>query len=337
MPKRWSVKDPVILREATAVNPGVARFVFTDDYSIFHYSKMPDQIPRKGEAVARMAVHSLRAILRDGIPTHMLDFEPPKSIVVKLLRILDPAKGELKTDDRCRLVPLQVIYRNSLPEHASVRSRLASGELRLEDIGLDELPAPGVPLRAPLIEFTTKLEEIDRFLSPAEAQQLARLSKRQFEEMIEMTCRINGVLCGLAKRVGMECLDGKIEFGIDEAGQIMLVDTAGTPDENRFQLDGLDVSKQVLRDQYYQCGLKQDILKWVAEGRPRSTWPKPQPLPSAVIELVSAMYASLCEQWTGETIWAAPALREVALKIKHLQDSKTTYSCNVRPAAAQDQ
>ncbi len=316
MPKRWSVKDPVILREATAFQPGLARFVFTDDYSVFHYSKMPDRIPRKGEAVARMAAHSLRAISREGIPTHMVGFQAPNSLVVKLLRILDPAIGELQGDDLCRLVPLQVIYRNSIPAHASVRSRLASGELRLEEIG-------------------PKLEEIDRFLSPGAAQQLALLSDKQFEEIVRMTCQVNCVLCGLAKLAGLECIDGKVEFGLDQDGQVILVDTAGTPDENRFQLDGLDVSKQVLRDQYSQSGLKFDIHKWVAEGRPRSTWPKPEALPSQFIELVSTMYISLCERWTGETIWGAPPLREVAQKIKDFHDSRTGHSTEVSPSAVQ--
>ncbi|MFB6177888.1 MAG: phosphoribosylaminoimidazolesuccinocarboxamide synthase, partial [Halobaculum sp.] len=40
-----SVKEFVIEREPTETARGRGRFAFTDDYSVFDWGKMPDEIP----------------------------------------------------------------------------------------------------------------------------------------------------------------------------------------------------------------------------------------------------------------------------------------------------
>lgn len=315
MPKRWSTKDCEVLEAPTAERLGRAGFQFTDDYSVFHYSKMPDCIPDKGEALARIAAHSLRRVAHAGVPTHLLDFTPPRRLEVRLARILDPAELRLQPSDRCRLVPLQVIYRNSIPEHASVRRRLAQGRVSLADLGLSFLPEPAAQLQRPIIEYTTKLEEIDRFVSRSEAAQLAGLSPDQLSRIEELTVTVARTITDLAAERGLECADGKIEFALDDAGQPLLVDTAGTPDENRLLLNGVNVTKQVLRDHYLALGLERDVQAWAAAGRPRASWPSPPRLPADLLALVADLYRGLCERWTGTRIWDGPSIEDVAREI----------------------
>lgn len=327
MSKRWSTKNLHIVEAVTDARSGVGIFEFTDDYSVFHFSKMPDPIPAKGEAVARMAVFTLRMLADAGIPTHLLEFEPPKRMRFRLVRVIDPSQG-LSPTDHNRLIPLQVIYRNQLPPGASVFRRLAAGSVTLEQLGLDAAPVPGQRLARPLIEFTTKLEEIDRFITPEAAQQLAGLSDEQFAELRSLTLRINALISARAEQVGLLHADGKFEFALDDRGQIMLVDTAGTPDENRFLYHGLHVSKQVLRDYYLVRGLEKDIQVWAAQGRPRAAWPKPEPLPQAYVHAATELYRSVCERWTGESVWGAPTLESCAQRFAALQPEAA------RPASA---
>lgn len=319
MPKRWSTKDVDIMREPTATEPGLATFRFTDDYSVFHYSKMPDQIPDKGEALGRMAAYSLTRLAAAGVPTHMVKFEPPRTMHVALLRVLDPAKGELEAGDCARLVPLQVIYRNRLPPGASVYRRLKAGKVTLAELGLTALPSPGEALDEPIIEFTTKLEEIDRFITHAEAKALAKLSDAQFADIKRLAKVINTVVSEIATERGLTYADGKVEFGLAGDGSVMLVDTAGTADENRFTLEGVHVTKQLLRDFYLQRGLEADVQTWVANGRPRSDWPKPERLPAELLALSAEMYRSLCECWTGETVWGAEPLATLTAQLRPWQ------------------
>jgi phosphoribosylaminoimidazole-succinocarboxamide synthase len=310
--KRWSTKTPQVETPAAPGRAGRAAFLFTDDYSVFHFSKMPDRIPDKGEVIARMGHASLRAIERAGVRTHLAGFRPPRTIVVRLFNVLDPARGELRVADVARLVPLQVIYRNQLPPGASLYRRAAAGSVTPGDLGLDALPAPNVPLATPIVEFTTKLETIDRFVGAAEAEALACLPAGLFADMRAATLEVNAVLCRHARERGLVLADGKLEWGVDEDGGLVLVDVAGTPDENRFLAGDLDVSKQVLRDYYHGFGLEADVRRLAASGLPRSQWPVPPALPTDLLAAVAEMYRALCERWTGERIWQTLPLEIVA-------------------------
>ena len=41
------------------------------------------------------------------------------------------------------LIPLEIIYRNGLPEGSSVFKRLEQGKITFKDLGLDHYPKPG--------------------------------------------------------------------------------------------------------------------------------------------------------------------------------------------------
>jgi len=319
MPKRWSTKTLEIVEPPRPKKSGIGMLEFTDDYSVFHYSKMPDRIPDKGEALCRMAVSTLRAVEAAGIPTHFRRFIAPKRMEIDLLRVLDHAAGELDWGDKARIVPLQFICRNQLPQGASVFRRLAAGTVSLADLGLDALPGIGQRLKPPLIEFTTKLEEIDRFISRAEAMEIARLDGEQMAAAETLVRQVNEVVTARAEQLGLVHADSKVELGIDGDGELMLIDTAGTPDENRFVINNFHVTKQILRNFYLSRGLEEDVQKWAAEGRPRSTWPVPERLPAELIEATADMNRALAERWTGEKIWGAPPLEEVVSRLGELQ------------------
>ena len=310
--KRWSTKCPRIEISPMPAKAGVAIFEFTDDYSVFHFSKMPDRIPDKGEVIARMGYKSLRTIERAGIGTHLIKFRPPRSLEVRLLNVLDPATGELSVGETARLVPLQVIYRNLLGPGASVYRRAADGKVMPRDLGLAQLPPPNTPLTEPIIEFTTKLESVDRFVLEDEALAISCLTQAQFNRLRAMTLEINALLTRHADACGLILADGKVEYGVDDAGDLILVDVAGTPDENRFTLDGIEVSKQVLRDYYHGFGLEAEVMRLAASGLPRQEWPAPRRLPPDLIGAVAEMYRALCERWTGERVWNAKPLESAA-------------------------
>ncbi|MDG9701981.1 phosphoribosylaminoimidazolesuccinocarboxamide synthase [Streptomyces sp. DH37] len=311
MPKRFSTKDMTVLEEPTDDRPGLGRFEFTDDYSVFHYGKMPDRLPGKGEACCRIAAFNFGLLARAGVLTHYRGFRPPDLMDFDLLRVVDPRVSALGPSDVNHLVPLQVIFRNLIPEGSSVLRRLRLGRLTPADIGLERPPESGTVLERPVIEYTTKLEEIDRFVGREEAAAIGGLDGDRQAELEERTRLIDEVVTGHARGLGLVHADGKVEFGRDGRGRLILVDHAGTPDEARLLLDGAHVGKQVLRDHYAATGLQARVEEWVREGRPRSTWPTPEPLPSEVVELVAEMYRSLCEVWTGERVWGAQDLDRV--------------------------
>ncbi|MFD0392634.1 phosphoribosylaminoimidazolesuccinocarboxamide synthase [Streptomyces nogalater] len=81
----------------------------------------------------------------------------------------------------------------------------------------------------PVIEYTTKLEEIDRFVGREEAAAIGGLDARQQAELEDRTRLVAEVVAGHARRVGLVLADGKVEYGRDARGRLILVDHAGTP------------------------------------------------------------------------------------------------------------
>lgn len=308
MPVLHSTKNLQIIEPPTTTREGVGTFEYTDNYTVFHYGRMPDLIPGKGEAICRMAVFNFTMLEAAGVRTHFRRFIAPNRIEFDLARVPDPDAGPLPPGAGNYLIPVQVLFRNELPQGSSVHRRLAAGTLTLSEIGLDAIPAVGEKLPHPLIEYATMLEEVNRFIGGPEAQRLAALSDEQFQAMRDTTITVNEVLTGHAHELGLNHCDGKLEFLVSSDARIVLADSPGTPDESRLMFNAVHCGKQVLRNWYADNGLEMPISKLIAEGVPRSQWSQPTPLPPEFLPVMSDLYRSLSETWTGERLWNAPDL-----------------------------
>jgi len=308
--KMGSVKDLMIEKKPTETETGIGVFKFTDDYSVFDYGKMPDTIPMKGEALCRMAAYNFQELEKIGIKSHFKKLVSGNEMQVNIVRVLFPQKGELEEGMNNYLVPLEVIFRNSLPEGSSVFKRVKKGETTFEKLGLDKEPAPGEKLTKPIMDVSTKLEPTDRYLTWEEAQEISRLTKEEMEELKEKALRINGFLSKRAEEIGLEHADGKVEFAMNPKRELVLVDVCGTLDENRFLHNGVHVSKQVLRDYYKTTPWYEVIEKEKAEGKGHGEFTVPPSLPRELIEITANMYKSVCETWTGEKTFNAPSIEE---------------------------
>lgn len=318
MPVLHSTKNLEVIEPPTATREGVGVFEYTDNFTVFHYGRMPDLIPGKGEATCRMAVFNFMMLEAAGVPTHFRRFIAPNRIEFDLARVPDPAAGAPAPDARNYLAPVQVIFRNELPPGSSVHHRLAAGTLRLSDLGLQSVPAVGGKLQHPLIEYATMLEAANRFIGAPEAQRLAGLSDDQFREMGDITMKVNEVITGHASELGLSHCDGKAEYLVSGDARIVLADSPGTPDESRLMHGGVHCGKQVIRDWYVAHGIEVPVQRLIAGGIPRSRWPEPVRLPPGFMPVMSDMYRSLCEAWTGERIWNAPGLQAATRAVHRL-------------------
>ena len=310
-----SVKSLEIFERPTAEQFGKGVFVFSDDYSVFDYGKMPDVIPGKGEALARMASWNMQRLANElGIKSHLRGFTAPNRMDVNLVRVLYPGKDEITRETANYLIPLEIIFRNSLPSGSSVFKALDSGELTLEDLGLESRPEPGQKLETPVLDVTTKLEVSDRRIKWDEAQRMSALSDDEMARVRETALKINSFLNKRAAETGLEHADGKVELGLGPDREIVLVDVCGTPDENRFLFNGFHISKQVLRDYYNKTPWAEEVTKAI-KTVPKEQWPAPQKLPEGLISAVSNMYRAVCEEWTGEKVWNA-SLQESINRIR---------------------
>ncbi|WP_067472985.1 phosphoribosylaminoimidazolesuccinocarboxamide synthase [Nocardia amamiensis] len=314
MPVLHSTKNLKILDPPTPAREGVGVFEYTDHFSVFHFGRMPDTIPGKGEATCRMAVFNFAMLEAAGVRTHFRRFIAPNRIEFALARVPDQhtrAAGSY-------LIPVQVLFRNELPAGSSVHRRIASGELTPAELGLDGIPAIGEALRRPAIEYATMLDEVNRFIPPSEAQRRAGLSRAQFQAMRTIAVTVNDVLTRRARAVGLSHSDGKAEFLVSGDRRLVLADSPGTPDESRLMYNGVHCGKQVLRNWYVRNGFEVPVSTLIAQHIPRDQWPRPARLPAEFVPVMSDLYRSLAETWTGEKHWGAPDLQAATQAVARL-------------------
>lgn len=337
-----SVKEFRVEKAATPDRLGRGRFVFTDDYSIFDWGKMPDQIPKKGESLCTMGAANFELLEDGGVDTHYrgvydkgdaasLDTvtRPSREMVIDLTRVPElPNEGREYDYEAFHtaagtnyLIPLEIVFRNRVPVGSSLRSRVAP-----TDVGLDREQWPDEPidLPEPIIEFTTKYEESDRQLSRKEAAHIA--GNAAIDDLEAIAREVNDIITRRASDVGMHHEDGKIEC-LYYDGDIRVADVVGTFDENRFSYDGQQLSKEVLR-QYH----KRTRSDWVdaveqakldAKERDIADWRalcdrEPQPLPQNVVHAMSDLYTAGTNVYVERELFDAPSLPDAVETVENL-------------------
>ncbi|MBO8181570.1 MAG: phosphoribosylaminoimidazolesuccinocarboxamide synthase [Archaeoglobus sp.] len=331
-----SVKDLTILKKPTAKKAGTGIFFFSNRYSVFDYGEMPDKIENKGSSLCLTSAYFFEELEKKGIKTHYLGLvedgkvrkldeieKPVNEMQVRLFRVIKPVKkngydySKFKEGMVNYLVPLEVIYRNFLPEGSSVFSRLERGELRLEDLGLKDYPTPGMMLEKPLIDFSTKLEDGDRYLSVEEAKKISGLGDK-FEELVKTTKEINELITARVSEIGVRNEDGKVEFAVNEKGELTLVDAVGTLDECRFSMNGFQLSKEILRRHYRKTYWYKRLRVTKGVENWRKILGRPPNLPEELRDGVARMYQAFANEVIGKKFFDVPSLREVVKELKDL-------------------
>ncbi len=337
-----SVKDLSVSKEPKDTYPGIGIFTFSDRYSVFDWGEMPDHIKNKGRALCIIGAYFFERLNDLNINNHYRRLycakkpvtlselkKPTDSMVVNILHVLKPElKGnnydysEYKHIYSNYLVPLEVIYRNTLPPGSSIFKRLDNGGIHLKDFGLEKKPVPGQKLKEPFIEFSTKLEITDRFITQDEARDISGLGQEEIERIKELTLLINALITSELDKVGLANEDGKLEFGIDGKRRILVVDVFGTLDECRFTYDDKPVSKEIARDFYRDSTWYKQAEK--AKKKDRVNWKSlvktaPPPLPERLCELISQAYQASCNGITGKQWFDVPTLQEILQEINYIR------------------
>ncbi len=290
------------VKEVYEVSPTELEFRFTNDISVFD-KHIPSEIPHKGETLAATATHWFDLCSRLGIPHHFLRRSGPTAMRVKRVEVV-PKPRTLGPHPKNYLVPLEVIVRYYVA--GSLWDRIKAGQVPAEKLGFPagKTLAYGEPLPAPYFEVTTKLEPVDRLLTEPEALELAAIDRSQLNEMREMILKIDTAMQKEIEPRGLLHVDGKKEFAIDRDGRLMVVDTFGTADEDRFwDRDAyqrgrqVEFSKEFVRQHYRQSGYYDELQKARASGAPEPPIP---PLPPLLVDEVSRLYTTVYERLTGE-------------------------------------
>jgi phosphoribosylaminoimidazole-succinocarboxamide synthase len=343
-----SVKDLEITKKPTQNAMGVGRFHFSDRYSVFDWGEMPDHIPSKGAALCLMGAYCFEKLEETGVKTHyrgLIDKtgrlatfketrQPTSTMEVNLVNVYKPktrlAQGKVEYDysmytpnlKNC-LIPLEIIYRNGLPEGSSVFKRLEQGKITIQDLGLDHTPKPGERFKKPIFDVSTKLEETDRYVTWEEAKKTAGLTNIELIAVKAVLAKVNDTITEMACHAKLENEDGKIELAFDSQRILMVVDVIGTLDECRFTYDGVHVSKEIARQFYKKTQWYPDVeeAKKTAEAKGVKDWrnickSQPPKLDPALKAIISEMYMAAANETTNRNLFDAPPLAQVIGKYR---------------------
>jgi len=289
------------VKDVYEISDSELEFVFTDRISVFD-KIIPSEIPHKGETLARTSAFWFELCKELGITTHYLNLVPPNRMRVKRVRVLQPKQITRQTSNY--LIPLECITRYFL--YGSLWERMQKGSIKPVELGFTAGHSvyQGEQMPMPFFEVTTKLEKVDRPIGRDEAKSIAGLTDEEFASLRKMALVIDEEMDARIRPRGLVHVDGKKEFAFDEKRQLMVVDTFGTADEDRFWDEEelkkgryVERSKEFVRQHYRRTGYYDKLMKARETGDEEPPIP---PLPKETVEAVSKVYIKIYEDLTGE-------------------------------------
>ena len=182
-------------------DPDVVIVDYKDDATAFNGIKK-GSIAGKGVINNRMSNHMMRKLEAEGIPTHLIEELSERETAVKKVSI----------------VTLEVIVRN-----------ISAGSFA-KRFGVEE----GIVFDDPTIEFSYKNDDLgDPLMNAYHAVALKVATWEEIDLIKNYAFRINTLLKGFLKSVGIDLVDFKLEFGKTSDGKIVLADEI-SPDTCRL-------------------------------------------------------------------------------------------------------
>lgn len=277
-------------------------FKFTDNISVFD-KIIPSSIPYKGMSLCLTSYHWFSLLNDFGIKNHFIELIDKNVMkVTKLDVIYDYSKITTKTTNY--LIPLEVIVRYYAA--GSLMDRIEKGEINPESLGFPKgyKVKYGDKLPSPFFEVTTKLEKVDRPLTEEEALKISGLTKENMKSLKDMSLKIDTIIHREIEKRGLIHVDGKKEYGMDKNRNIIVIDTFGTADEDRFwdaeqykKGKFIELSKEEVRQYYRSIGYFDKLME---ARKNHKEEPEIPPLPEEKIKQVSNLYIDMYTRLTGK-------------------------------------
>lgn len=289
------------VKEVYEVSENELEFLFTNNISVFD-QVIPSQIPCKGEVLCRCAEFWFGQV-KDIVKTHFIKTVSGNKMRVKRVNVIYDY-DKINNGTINYLIPLEFVLR--WYNAGSLYASMVSGKLKPEDAGFEKghKPVYGEALPEPLFEQTTKLEETDRKLTTDEALKISGLTSEELQEIKEICIKIDERMGEEVRKRGLMHADGKKEFGMNDKREIMILDTFGTPDEDRFwdvkefeKGNIVEFSKEFVRKYYEEISHKSKLDEARENGLPEPPIP---PLPDDMIKRTTDLYVNLFEKITGK-------------------------------------
>ena len=201
MEKREQLYEGKAKKVFATENPDCVIVSYKDDATAFNGLKK-GTISGKGVVNNKMSNYLMQLLEKEGVPTHYVEELNDRETVVKKVSI----------------VPLEVIIRN-----------VAAGSFS-KRLGVEE----GTALKTTILEFCYKNDDLgDPMVNDYHILAMGYATEEDLNTIKTLTFKINEFLKDFFKKINVDLIDFKIEFGKTADGQIVLADEI-SPDTCRF-------------------------------------------------------------------------------------------------------
>jgi len=276
------------VRDVYAVDDDRLVIVATDRISAFDCI-LPTAIARKGEVLTSLSKFWFEK-LAEITPNHLVTIDPQQ--MPETIRKAESLRGRSMLVRRTDVFPVECVVRGYLVG-SGWKDYLRSGEVCGHKLPEDLLESAELP--EPIFTPSTKAEEgHDENITEAQVRELLGADTANY--LRDTSLRLYNEARRYALSRGIIIADTKFEFGVDQNGEIILVDEVLTPDSSRFWpaesyspgKSQPSFDKQFVRDYL-------ETLDW--DKRP----PAP-PLPAEVATATTERYLEAYRLLTGEDL-----------------------------------
>ncbi|MDR7231254.1 phosphoribosylaminoimidazole-succinocarboxamide synthase [Caulobacter sp. BE264] len=263
-------------------------------------------VPGKGQVLTQTARFWFDATA-DICPNHVLAYPDPNVLIGKRLEML----------------PVELVVRGYLAgtTSTSVLTLYNKGQRSMYGVTLPDGLKANQRLPQAILTPTSKAADGDHDapLSPDEVLAQGLVTPAQWEQLSAYALALFARGQQMAAERGLILADTKYEFGLDEAGAIVLADEIHTPDSSRFwRADTYEA--RFAAGQRPDSFDKDFVRAWVAERCDPYNDPIPE-IPAELIARTSAVYIEAFEAITGQTFEAPAADEPVMARVKRNLDA----------------
>lgn len=258
--------------------------VTTDRLSAF--DRILGAVPYKGQVLNQLAAFWFGQT-QDIIANHLLAVPDPNVTIAH----------------RCHPLPVEVVVRGYITgvTATALWYRYSQGERTIYGIDFPDGLQKNDPLPEPIITPTTKASAggHDERITSAVVVTMGLVAPKQWEQICTAAIALFQRGQAIARQAGLILVDTKYEFGITDAGEVLLIDEVHTPDSSRFWIADSYQARHAAGEEPENFDKEFIRLYYAAHGYRGEGEPFPMPEPLRIE--AAQRYIRTYEMLTGQT------------------------------------
>ncbi|HYC34359.1 MAG TPA: phosphoribosylaminoimidazolesuccinocarboxamide synthase [Candidatus Paceibacterota bacterium] len=265
------------------IQPDKIILVSTDRHSSF--DRIIAHIPHKGAVLNQISAFWFKET-KDIVPNHLLEVPDPNVVVAR----------------KCSPLPIEMVVRGFITgvTGTSLWTNYEKGQRDFGNFTLPDGMKKNERLQTPVLTPTTKSDEHDRPITPKEIVAEGLLSQELWDKVANIALALFKRGQEIADQRGLILVDTKYEFGLDENGEVVLIDEIHTPDSSRYWMKETYESRfnEGKEPEFFD---KEFLRLWFKDNCDPYNDPVLPEAPHELVRELSRRYIEIYERITGET------------------------------------